>query len=513
MYKEPLASVISPTFESVKAAVDDYVARGGAAKVIICDDGLLVVQDEEKVARINFYKEQNIAFVARPAAGRRGVFKKASNLNYTLNLSTQITRRMKQDGHLGYAAALFAAWTASDREFVAHGDLALPDDSIILLIDADTRMPVTALHDVVGEFVDDENLAYTQHYTQPFADQQNNYWEQMISYFVERVYFNIAVSTSIGDCAPLVGHNAFIRWAALQQVAYDEDGHTQYWSEHHVSEDFELLIRLCSINKFGRYVMYTGDGFKEGVSLTYIDELMRLKKFAYGSCELVFNKIADWWGHGITRKQFRSYLYCRQVPWYVKVSLCIYLSMYFAMASALPYVLLEGIVSICRPDVHDKYFIRAFDVMLTCTVLFALVNTLATSLLIYRLEHQPQRGQSFLQILWNEVKWIPYIAFFFSSILFHMTAACFAFLAGRPLQWGATKKEVKEVSLFWLELTHTLRSLRREYAFFAALLLAYGVCMWYFRIGMYHAWGVVAYCTAHLTGPVLFNPVIMSLKH
>lgn len=40
----------------------------------------------------------------------------------------------------------------------------------------------------------------------------------------------------------------------------------------------------------GRYCTYTGDGFQEGVSLTAADEVIRLRKYAYGSCEIMLNQ-------------------------------------------------------------------------------------------------------------------------------------------------------------------------------------------------------------------------------
>lgn len=51
---------------------------------------LQVVDQEEQLARSAFYEKHNIAFVARPPLGRRGVFKKASNLNYQLAVSDRV---------------------------------------------------------------------------------------------------------------------------------------------------------------------------------------------------------------------------------------------------------------------------------------------------------------------------------------------------------------------------------------------------------------------------------------
>ena len=48
-----------------------------------------------------------------------------------------------------------------------------------------------------------------------------------------------------GDVAPFVGHNAFLKWSALQDAAFvDQDGVKKIWSESNVSEDFELALRL-----------------------------------------------------------------------------------------------------------------------------------------------------------------------------------------------------------------------------------------------------------------------------
>lgn len=49
-----------------------------------------MISQEEQWARSAFYERHDIAFVARPPLGRRGVFKKASNLNYHLAVSDRV---------------------------------------------------------------------------------------------------------------------------------------------------------------------------------------------------------------------------------------------------------------------------------------------------------------------------------------------------------------------------------------------------------------------------------------
>lgn len=52
-----------------------------------------------------------------------------------------------------------------------------------------------------------------------------------------------------------------------------------------------LFVGVLIFFRFiGRYATYTGPGFQEGVSLTCVDEVIRLRKYAYGACEMLLNK-------------------------------------------------------------------------------------------------------------------------------------------------------------------------------------------------------------------------------
>jgi hypothetical protein len=66
------------------------------------------------------------------------------------------------------------------------------------------------------------------------------------------------------------------------QIVYTDEtcrpGEIKVWGEDSVSEDFDMYIRLASVGSFGRYVMYTGEDFQEGISLTYMDEVVKFKK-------------------------------------------------------------------------------------------------------------------------------------------------------------------------------------------------------------------------------------------
>ena len=87
-----------------------------------------------------------------------------------------------------------------------------------------------------------------------------------------------------GEVAPFVGHNAFLRWSAVQDAAFIDpaDGKQKCWSETNVSEDFDIALRLQLKGYTIRWATYSDGGFKEGVSLTVDDELNRWQKYAYG---------------------------------------------------------------------------------------------------------------------------------------------------------------------------------------------------------------------------------------
>lgn len=63
------------------------------------------------------------------------------------------------------------------------------------------------------------------------------------------------------------------------------------WSDAHVSEDFDISLRLQMSGWVVRLATYHNGGFKEGVSLTVYDELTRWEKYAYGCNELVFHPL------------------------------------------------------------------------------------------------------------------------------------------------------------------------------------------------------------------------------
>jgi hypothetical protein len=113
-----------------------------------------------------------------------------------------------------------------------------------------------------------------------------SYYINMLSVYTDALYQGHFLLSSILGChPPLVGYSIFLRSEAVKQRSrirtlrkaqrwlqniglpfllvdqvglnnLQDQGSTKYWSENHVSEDFELMIHLYNLGFNGRYVAY-----------------------------------------------------------------------------------------------------------------------------------------------------------------------------------------------------------------------------------------------------------------
>ena len=73
----------------------------------------------------------------------------------------------------------------------------------------------------------------------------NHLFENGITYFMRRINKYISLACANGDVAPFAGHNAFLRWSAIQEAAFiDEDNVRKIWSESNVSEGLALRLQV-----------------------------------------------------------------------------------------------------------------------------------------------------------------------------------------------------------------------------------------------------------------------------
>jgi Glycosyl transferase family group 2 len=338
--------------------------------------------------RMLFYYHFQIGWVSRSTIDRRGKFKKASNLNTHLRLNFGAEDLSRSSGKSFEDCLLTVAHSDDGARYIMFGN-NVRIGHLICVNDADARMQAPVIFKTVPEFLNDQRLGFTQHATKTLDDQRGeSFYLRMIAAYTDALYQGHFLLSSILGChPPLVGHSIFIRSEAIKQcgrmrnlrnaqrwlkniglpfLSVDQVGfknlhgglRSEYWSETHVSEDFELMIHLYNIGYNGRYIAYPGCEFQEGVTRTFDEEAGRHRKFALGAHELVFNPFQEMLGHGIFTPLFKTFITC-DIPAYYKIFLTAYL---FSYTGGGTYIIVFTIASIARMlDSGDIKTLYAFS--------------------------------------------------------------------------------------------------------------------------------------------------------
>ncbi|ENH74292.1 Dynamin-1-like protein [Fusarium oxysporum f. sp. cubense race 1] len=436
VYKEGLEGVIRPTVQSLSAAIRNYESFGGTASIFINDDGMQLVSPEEAEERRKFYKENNIGWVARPAHNangegiskfiRRGKFKKASNMNYALGISLKVEDKLVQivrdehwtqaDESAAYQRCLDEVLSEELGRAWVGGDIRVGD--YLLLVDSDTRVPIDCLIDAVSELEASPRVAILQ-FTSGVMNITTSYFESGITFFTNLIY------TAIAYADP----NA--------TTPYEK-----FWSESHVSEDFDVSLRLQTLGYHIRLATYCGDGFKEGVSLTVYDELARWQKYAYGCSELLFYPMKDWWRYGIFTPLFKRFI-MSNMPLGSKITIMSYIGTYYAIGYSWIGSLLNYFLIGWLNGELDHYYMSSWRVWVALVVVFSIAGNITLALIRYR-----SQQVSLLRELWTCFKWVALMFVFLGGISMHVCKAILCHMLSIDIGWGATSKEVEDTNFF-----------------------------------------------------------------
>ncbi|KAK4989057.1 hypothetical protein LTR50_003526 [Elasticomyces elasticus] len=527
VYKEGLTAVIEPTVRSIKAAISTYEMQGGTANIFVNDDGMQLIPEDEARARQDFYDEHNIGWVARPKHNpkpeegqevflRRGKFKKASNMNYALWVSNRVEQRLngiyrpetwtQEDEAAAYKNALADVVEEDQGRTWADGNIRMGD--YILLIDSDTRVPTDCFLDAVSEMEASPQVAIIQ-YSSGVMNVTDSFFERGITFFTNLIYTQIRYAVANGDVAPFVGHNAVLRWAALQEIAYDDqdDDREKYWSEATVSEDFDMALRLQTAGYLVRLGAYTGDGFKEGVSLTVYDELARWEKYAYGCNELIFHPIRYWFTRGPFTPLFKKFM-TSNMPLPSKITILAYIGTYYAIGSAWLLTLANYFLTGWFNGHLDHYYIDSFKIYFAIIIVFSGLGNFALAVLRYRIEEK-----SLFAAFVENFKWVPLLSVFLGGISLHVSQALLSHMFGIDMSWGATAKEVENTT-FFKELPKVLNKFKFTFIFCILCSAVMIVCaqvvppLW--RINLFISiWPLSTIVFGHFMLPIVLNPNLM----
>ncbi|KAF7550680.1 hypothetical protein G7Z17_g5530 [Cylindrodendrum hubeiense] len=522
VYKEGLSSVIMPTVKSLKQAMSTYELQGGSANMFINDDGLQLLSAEQRDARINFYADNSIGWVARPKDGedgfqRRGKFKKASNMNFSLMVSCCVEDKLRlvkrsedwsqADEALAYEEALKEVLEEDGRAW-ADGNIRIGD--YIILVDSDTRVPTDCLLDAVSEMEQSPDVGIMQ-FSSGVIQVVWTYFENGITFFTNIIYSIIRYAVANGDVSPFVGHNAILRWSAIQQVAYrDEDGYDKFWSERNVSEDFDMSLRLQCNGYIIRLASWAGDGFKEGVSLTVYDELARWEKYAYGCNELLFNPIRTWLWRGPFTPLFRRFLFSN-IQLTSKITIISYIGTYYAIGAAWIITTANYFLMGWFNGYIDKYYMDSWQIWISVIIVFNGVGNISLAVMRFRAGER-----SIFGALIENFKWTLMLGIFFGGLSLHVSQALLAHMFEINMAWGATSKEA-EFSNFFIEVPRVLRKFKFSMFFsmaaiVAIIILAFAPFVPYdWRITDFVAIVPIAIVSAsHFLLPLVLNPALMT---
>ncbi|TVY37086.1 hypothetical protein LSUB1_G006438, partial [Lachnellula subtilissima] len=485
VYKEGLSSVIAPTVKSIKQAISTYELQGGSANMFVNDDGLQILDEEDRRARIEFYADHSIGWVARPKHGdnfvRRGKFKKRRHVVSGLALAYDSTRRPStRRFEYEFCASHFmhggrevsfnsttVDWTQADeaqayerclKEALEENGRAWADGNIrvgdyILLIDSDTRVPADCLLDACSEMEQSPEVGIMQ-FSSGVMQVVNTYFENGITFFTNLIYSAIRYTVANGDVAPFVGHNAILRWSAIQQISYeDEDGYEKFWSESHVSEDFDMSLRLQVNGYTIRLAAWAGDGFKEGVSLTVYDELARWEKYAYGCNELLFYPIRKWVYKGPFTPLFRRFLFSN-IRFTSKITIISYIGTYYAIGAAWIMTTANYFAVGWFNGYLDKYYVDSWKVWFSIIIVFNGLGNIALAVLRYRTGER-----SLGYALFENFKWTIMLAIFLGGLSLHVSQALLSHMFEINMTWGSTSKEA-EFSNFFIEVPKVLKKFK-----------------------------------------------------
>ncbi|KAN0119801.1 Glycosyl transferase family group 2 domain containing protein [Hyaloscypha variabilis] len=523
VYKEGLSSVIAPTVKSIKQAISTYELQGGSANMFVNDDGMQIIDEEERRARIEFYADHSIGWVARPKHGdnftRRGKFKKASNMNFGLHISCMVEEKLaliqrpvdwtQADEAQAYERCLKEALEDNGRAW-ADGNIRIGD--YILLIDSDTRVPADCLLDACSEMEQSPEVGIMQ-FSSGVMQVVNTYFENGITFFTNLIYSAIRYTVSNGDVAPFVGHNAILRWSAIQQVSYeDEDGYEKFWSESHVSEDFDMSLRLQVNGYTIRLAAWAGEGFKEGVSLTVYDELARWEKYAYGCNELLFHPLRKWIYRGPFTPLFRSFLFSN-IRFTSKITIVSYIGTYYAIGAAWIMTTANYFAIGWYNGYLDKYYVDSWKVWFSIIIVFNGLGNVALAVMRYRIGER-----SLVFAFFENMKWTFMLAIFLGGLSLHVSQALLAHMFEVDMTWGATAKEA-EFSNFFIEVPKVLKKFKFSMLF--SIIGITGMIVLAVAPFVPYDWQITDFVAilpmatvtvSHLLLPLALNPALMTFS-
>ncbi|KAL3939477.1 MAG: hypothetical protein SGBAC_005806 [Bacillariaceae sp.] len=373
--------------------------------------------------RMLFYYHFKVGFVARSTWDRPGKAKRASNLNSHMRLVWGARQQQQQQQQQGSSSSSSAYRQALHQEshnadgsrFIMFGnDVSI--GQLLVITEANSRMAEPVITKTVPEFLNDSGLGFTQHATKTLDDQRGeSYFVNLISAYTDAQSQGHHLLSSILGChPPLVGQSVFLRSEAVRQcgrvrtlrktqqwlqnigipfLSVDQVGlrnlqdhsFTEYWSENHVLEDFELMIHLYNLGFDGRYVTYPDCEFEKGVSRTFDEEASKQRKLSWGAHEIMFNPLNTWLVRGPFSPVFRTMFKSKAIPSTYKIFLTSHLLSYSSGGIYLFVFSVAAVTRILDTAISEESIWFAFNSAGVLALTFVLSYMISSFMLLIAL--------------------------------------------------------------------------------------------------------------------------------
>jgi hypothetical protein len=175
---------------------------------------------------------------------------------------------------------------------------------------------------------------------------------------------------------------------------------------------------------------------------SYHNASANINRYAYGCNELIFHPLKDWIFKGPFTKLFRTFI-MSNIPLPSKLTILAYIGTYYALGSAWVLTMLNYFIIGFFNGSLDHYYIDSFKIYFSIVVVFTALGNFSLAVLRYRIGEM-----GFLEGLWTNFKWIPLITIFLGGVSLHVSQALLCHMFSIDMQWGATSKEIDNISFF-----------------------------------------------------------------
>ena len=156
----------------------------------------------------------------------------------------------------------------------------------------------------------------------------------------------------------------------------------------------------------------------------------------------------------------------------------------------------------------DHYYIDSFKVYFAIIVVFTALGNVALAILRYRIEEKSLFG-AFIE----NFKWVPLLVVFLGGISLHLSQALLCHMFSIDMSWGATAKEVENIT-FFEEIPRVISRFKFTFLFCIAMTAMMIVVarfvpeMW--RINFFTPiWPLSSVVFCHFFLPIVLNPNLM----